>query len=49
MVLNYAKKCFGGLKLVIMSDQNEGLLYVVPKVFALENHTFHHVFEGQLS
>jgi len=31
--------CLGGLKPLIMSNQNEGILYVVPKVFRLENYT----------
>ena len=40
MVLDCAAGVFGGLKPVIMSDRNEGLLYAVPKVFGLENHTY---------
>ena len=34
------QECLGELKPVIMFDQNEGLSYVVPKVFGLENHTY---------
>jgi len=30
--LNMLQECLGGLKYVIMSDRNEGLLYTVPKV-----------------
>ena len=38
--LTMLQECLGGLKPVIMFDLNEGLLYTVPKVFRLENHTY---------
>ena len=38
--LTVLQECLGELKPVIMSDRNEGLLYAVPKVFGLENHTY---------
>ena len=40
MVLDVLQECLRGLKPVIMSDRNEGLLYAVPKVFGLENLTY---------
>ena len=36
-------ECLGGMKLVIMSDIHKSLLYVVPRVFGLENHCYCHV------
>ena len=34
------RECLGGLQPVVMSDRNKALLYVVPKVFGIECHTY---------
>ena len=34
-------ECLGGLKPVVMSDQNNELLAGVPRVFGAENHTYY--------
>jgi len=42
--------CLGGLKLVTMSDRHKALVYAVPRVFGLENHSYYtvHVRENFL-
>jgi len=46
--LSVLSECLGGLKLVIMSDRHDGLLYVVPRVLGAENHNYclRHLWEN---
>jgi len=38
--LTVLRECLGGLQPVIMSDKNPALLFSVPRVFGIENHTY---------
>jgi len=38
--LTVIRECLGGLQPVIMSDRNPALLFSVPRVFGIENHTY---------
>jgi len=44
-------KCLGGLKPVIRSDRNQGLLAGVPRVFGAKNHTYYvrHLIENRMT
>ena len=35
------RECLGGMQPVIMSDKNQELLFVVPRVFGIENHNYY--------
>ena len=49
--LTILHKCLGDLKLVIMSDRNQGLLVAMPHIFGAENHTYcvRHLTENLLT